>query len=349
MPSATDQLRAALSALGRARSFDGVTRPPDDLISWQRVAGGLVRSYAHDWTEEVVAAALDELANYTKVVGESKPQTLAQLGTPAAERILPTLDRLYRQANSRPGHIPFRLTLCLDQVEKAWRFIDGPRPALESWLANVEKLMREKASSWSPEEVTTIADELTTYSHVIRGGYDLDTSWTLAPLGTVRAQSYLPILNQFFTEEEHARPSRIQLPIRARRMPAPVPEPVLHALAEVRSAWILVHVREKEVALANFNEWAGKISALLGRRPLPLPDGVRQAVHELRKYADELESSKKEVPLKPPALGTSAWRRIVPELNQVYEKDLDYKHTERSLPHPARYPEHYKLQRLRPY
>ena len=81
-------------------------------------------------------------------------------------------------------------------------------------------------------------------------------------------------------------------------MPVPVPEPVLRALAEVRSAWILVHGPRNTVALANFNEWADKISALLGRQPLPLPDGVRQAVHELRRYADELESSKKEVPLK---------------------------------------------------
>lgn len=81
--------------------------------------------------------------------------------------------------------------------------------------------------------------------------------------------------------------------------------------------------------------------------------------------------------LQPPPLGTSTWRRILPELNVVYEKDLQSallvlsagtsfsrrgetatltleprcadEHGEHSLPHPARHPEQYKLQRLRPY
>ncbi|GAA5907499.1 hypothetical protein JCM8208_001395 [Rhodotorula glutinis] len=132
-------------------------------------------------------------------------------------------------------------------------------------------------------------------------------------------------------------------------MPAPVPEPVLHALAEVRSAWILVHGSRNAVALDNFNEWARRIADVLGRQPLPVPDGVRHAVDQLRWYADELEASKKEVPLKPPRLGTSTWRRIVPELNEAYERDLENEHAERSLSHPSRHPEQYKLQRLRPF
>ncbi|GAA5944513.1 hypothetical protein JCM3775_005882 [Rhodotorula graminis] len=138
-------------------------------------------------------------------------------------------------------------------------------------------------------------------------------------------------------------------------MPAPVPDPVLLALAEVRSAWGLRHGLHNTEALANFEKWRRQIMELLGRQPLPLPDGVPAAVHQLRQYANELESSRKEIPLKPPALGTSAWRRIVPELDAAYEKDLEsvsrYCDTqaERSLPHLARHPEQYKLQRLRPY
>ena len=73
MSPAADRLRAALSALGRARNSDGVDRPDDELILWQRIAGRLVRDYAPAWADDDVAAVVRELAAYTKFVHESKP------------------------------------------------------------------------------------------------------------------------------------------------------------------------------------------------------------------------------------------------------------------------------------
>ena len=99
---------------------------------------------------------------------------LAKLGTPAARRLLPTLNRLFDEANSKPGLVPFRLRLSLEGLEKVWDDIGAPQRELEDWLHAVEAFMSEKASTWSPDEVQAIADDLARYSVVLHGGMDTE-------------------------------------------------------------------------------------------------------------------------------------------------------------------------------
>jgi len=197
MPSALEQLQNALSAFYHPRNSDSGQRYRGQLFLWKKVADRLVHDFAPHWADDDVASVVRELAAYTKFLTRRKPQRVrpllapfhvetkdvyvaryraqvAKLGEPSAAQHLPTLNRLYNEANSTPGHVPFRLQISLDQLKTSWGEIGGPQHELDDWLGDVQAFMSEKASSMSPAEVLAIANELATYSHTIRSGMDTE-------------------------------------------------------------------------------------------------------------------------------------------------------------------------------
>lgn len=85
MMDAYSQVRAALSALGRARN---VRRPSgrDDLVAWQRVAGRLASDHASGWTHQQVSSVVRELTAYAATFTADSPEkVLPLLAKPAAQ------------------------------------------------------------------------------------------------------------------------------------------------------------------------------------------------------------------------------------------------------------------------
>ncbi|GAA5907502.1 hypothetical protein JCM8208_001396 [Rhodotorula glutinis] len=206
MPPALQRLQAALAAFYHPRNSDSGQRYRGQLFLWKKIGDRLLQDYAPHWSDDDIASIVRELAAYTAFLTRTKPQRVAKLGEPSAAQHLPTLNRLYNEANSTPEHVPFRIQISLDQLKTAWDAVGAPQHELESWLGHVEAFMSEEASSMSPAQVLAVANELATYAFALQSGMDtedfnFDEGLTLPPLGTARAATHLPTLSLLFMED----------------------------------------------------------------------------------------------------------------------------------------------------